>query len=691
MQHAPLVTSPVAIFFIVLAIIVLAPVILNRFRIPHIVGMIIAGVIVGPHGFNILADDSSFLIFGQVGLLYLMFLAGLEIDMYHLKLNLRKGLLFGVFTFLIPIALGVATSYYVLDLGLLTSFLLGAMYAAHTLISYPVAARYGLTKTPAVLIAVVGTIFAVAGSLIILANVTDMAGTGYFEFTRFLLFIGRIAVYVGAVMIFYPWITKLFLRRYSDRVTQFVFILALVFLSSWTAELIGLSGVLGAFLAGLVLNRYVPASSPLMSRIEFVGNSIFIPYFLISVGMMVNLRLLGNSTTLTVALIMLAVALFAKWLPAWVYSRIYRMSTSEGNLMFGLTTAHTAVALAVVTIGYNTILSSGERMLDERILNATILVILVTCGIAPIITAQAASAIRLQIAENDQANITNASTAARHHVNMLVPVSNPVTAPGLMELALLMSGHKKKKNVIRTFVLHVRNDNRQHVINMGESSLELASNVASTVDVEAIPLQRFDMNIVTGITNVINERDINLVIMGLHHKTTVIDTFLGNKIEQLLLKTRQMIVVSRCYAPVNTISRIIVYVPPKAYLEKGFSRWVVTIANLAEEIGCRIVFNCNPELNSVIRTILQNERFRIRAFFNKVTSYDEFVLLAKDLTDEDMFVWIASRPNTVSWSKEQAELPSFLSSYLQNNNILAIYPEITDDVTIAPSFAVPFD
>lgn len=690
MQHTALITSPVAIFFIVLAIIVLAPVLLNRFKVPHIVGMIIAGVIVGPHGFNILTDDSSFIIFGQVGLLYLMFLAGLEIDMYHLKLNLSKGIIFGTLTFIIPVAIGILSSFYILKLSLLTSFLLGAMYSAHTLISYPVVAKYGLTKTPPVLIAVVGTIFAVAGSLIILANVSEIAETGFFAISKFLWLLIKIIIYVCAILISFPWITKLFLRRYSDRVTQFVFILSLAFLSAWIAELIGLSGVLGSFLAGLVLNRFIPYSSPLMNRIEFVGNSIFIPYFLISVGMMVNIHLLSNGTTLLIAIFMLAVALLSKWIPAWLSGKVYKMNSSEGNLIFGLTTAHTAVALAVITIGYSTFLPDGSRMLDERILNATILVILVTCALAPIVTAQAASKLRLQIVENDNNNDITGNSSTINSINLLVPVSNPVTAPGLMELALLMSGYKKKKH-LNTYILHVRNDNKKQSLNIGSSALSLAEKVATSVDVPVIPVQRFDMNTVTGIVNVIKERSIDIIMMGLHHKTTVIDTFLGRKIEQLLIQTRLMVIVARCYAPVNTISRILVYVPPKANLEKGFKKWVTTIANLATELGCRIIFNCMPDINQSIRNILERENYKIRVYFNRVTEYDEFVLLSKDIGADDLFVWIASRPNTVSWNKEQAELPSFLSSYLHNNNILAIYPEVSEDSINIQSFAQPFD
>lgn len=326
-------SNPVAIFLVVLVIILLAPVLLNRLKIPHIVGMIVAGVAVGPYGLHILDRDSSFEIFGQVGLLYLMFLAGLEIDMYHLKLNLRKGMSFGLLTFFIPMIMGVAASVWILHTGWITAFLLASMYASHTLIAYPVAARFGITKSPAVLISVVGTIIAVIGALLVLAACVNIHETGAFQPAAMLWLVMKLAIYGGVVLYAYPRLTRWFFKSYGEKVTQYVFILAMVFLSAWASGLIGLEPVLGAFYAGLVINRYVPANSPLMNSIEFVGNALFIPYFLIGVGMMINLSVILSGNTLLVALIMLAVALASKWIAAWAGQRINRMEGCDRRMM----------------------------------------------------------------------------------------------------------------------------------------------------------------------------------------------------------------------------------------------------------------------------------------------------------------------------------------------------------------------
>ena len=432
-QH-PLVTQPVEIFFIVLAIILLTPLLFNKLKIPHIIGMIMAGVIIGPYGFGVLDRDSSFSIFGQVGLLYLMFLAGLEIDMFHLRLNLRKGLFFGLLTLIVPLVAGVCTSVYLLHLDWLTSLLLGSMYASHTLLSYPIAARYGITKSPAVLIAIVGTIVAVIGALVTLAIAVNIHRDGYFDTLSLLRLLLLTALYCIAVLYLYPRITRWFFKKYNDKVTQFVYVLAMVFMAACCAQLVGLEAVLGAFFAGLVLNRYVPVASPLMASIEFVGNALFIPYFLLSVGMMMNVRVVFNGNTLAVAGIMLVVAVVSKWLPALIVQKTQRLSRASGGIIFGLTAAHTAVALAVVTLGVN------MGIMDERILNATVLVILLTCAVAPAVTGYYAPHVKLEMLhreEQDEGRTSRLNRNTRVN-NTLIPVANRRMAPELVELAVLM-------------------------------------------------------------------------------------------------------------------------------------------------------------------------------------------------------------------------------------------------------------
>ncbi len=674
MLSAALVTQPVPIFFIVLGIILLAPLLLNRLKIPHIIGMIVAGVAVGPHGFNVLDSDSSFAIFGQVGLLYLMFLAGLEIDMYHLRLNLTRGLLFGAMTLVVPLVLGVAVSMAVMRLDLTTSLLLGAMYAAHTLISYPVAARFGITKAPAVLIAIVGTIIAVVGSLLVIATAVNIHREGYFSPAGVLWLVVKLFAWGGAIIFSYPRITRLFFKNYSDRVLQYVFVLAMVFLAAWTAQLIGLEPVLGAFMAGLVLNRFVPAASPLMSSIEFVGNALFIPYFLIGVGMMINLRVVLNLDTLGVAGIMLATALVSKWLPALIAQKAAGLSAPSRKVIFGLTAAHTAVALAVVTLGYQLGILSGTM------LNATILVILVTCAIAPIITSSGAAKLKISMLDRDD--------MIRHTRvnNTLIAVDNPLTAPALVDLGVLMRNFRGMHSF---YAIHVRNENSKGAKALSEASLGVAMKTAASADVKLEKIERYDLNTVTGILNAMSERDITEVILGMHRRATVIDSFFGSKVEQLLKSSHRMFIISRCYIPLNTVTRIVVAVPRDAQYETGFSRWVRALARLTGQLGCRIIFCCHDDVQPLIRGVIYQENYDIRCEFHTVASHDDFILFSAGILDDDLFVVISARQQSVSYTDEVTEMPSLLQRNFSRNNIIVIYPEQFGEHTPQMSFSDP--
>ena len=679
MITAALVTQPVSIFLIVLVIILFAPLLLNKLKIPHIIGMIVAGVVIGPYGFNVLANDSTFALFGQVGLLYLMFLAGLEIDMYHLRLNLRRGLLFGALTLLFPLALGVVTSVWVLHLDLLTAFLLGAMYASHTLISYPVAARFGITRSPAVLISIVGTIIAVVGALLVLAAVANIQRTGFFDIAGLLGLLGRLAVYCMAVLYLYPRITRRFFIRYSDKVTQYVFVLAMVFLAAVGAQLIGLEAVLGAFFAGLVLNRYVPAGSSLMSSIEFVGNALFIPYFLISVGMMINLHVVFNMHTLTVAALMLAVALVSKFLPAWIAQKANRLSKPSRGVMFGLTAAHTAVALAVVTMGFE------MGMFDVTIMNSTILVILVTCAVAPIFTSASAPALKIEMMESEDGAGDNLIRRTRHN-STLIPVATPQMAQSLIDLAVLM---RNDRGTHKFYALHVRNDNSNTAKAISRESLDEARKTAALADVEIATLDRYDINTVQGVLNAIEERDITEVMLGMHRRTTVVDSFFGAKVDQLLRSTNRMLMISRCFIPANTFTRIVVWAPPKAQYETGFSRWVRAIARLTRQVGCRVIFCCSSEIQPLIRGVIYHENYGIRCEFRTVEQWDDFIMMSTRILDDDLFVVIGARVNSVSYTSEMVEMPAFLQKYFSRNNLLVIYPEQFGEEQALTSFVDP--
>lgn len=675
----PLITSPVAIFLVVLLIMLCAPMILNRLKIPHVIGLILAGVLVGSHGFNILARDMSFEVFGQVGILYLMFLAGLEIDMYHLKRNIGRGAVFGLYTFFIPLLIGAAGAYIFLGLDLLTSTLLASMFAAHTLLAYPIISRLGLSKNPAVIIAIAGTIFTVLGSLTVLAGVVGVCHDGAFSILGTLKLLAMLVIYCILTVYLFPRIARWFFKRYSDGIMQFIFVLAVVFVAAQSAVAIGIEGVFGAFMAGLVLNRYVPARSPLMSRIEFVGNAIFIPYFLIGVGMLINMGvLLKGWNTVYVATVMSVIAMGSKWLAAYAAQRTYHLKPIDRSVLYQLTNAHTAVALAVVMIGYN------MHIFGEEILNGTVIMILVTCTVSSIGTSRAAT--RLKVLEMSDSNVEKAArTERRKPINTLIAVGSPLTAPELVNLAVMMRGTVSKRSSL--YALHVRNDNTASSRAVSRNSLDVAEQTAASADVKLSSLERYDMNFVTGMINTIEERDITDVVIGLHRRNAVIDSFFGDKLSRLLRATNKMIVISRCFIPINTITRIVVAVPEKAEYETGFVRWVSALGNLTRDVGCRIIFCCYAATRKSIHAVLRHGEYDIRSEFRTIEAWDDFILLSNKILPDDLFVVVNARRTSVSFTSDLDTLPQFLQRYMASNNLLVLYPEQFGDESPVPTMA----
>ncbi|KAA6326087.1 Na(+)/H(+)-K(+) antiporter GerN, partial [termite gut metagenome] len=514
------IANPTWIFFLVLTIILIAPIFLSKFRIPHIIGMILAGMVIGEHGFNILERDSSFELFSKVGVYYIMFLAGLEMNLEDFKQNRFKGLTFAFYTFFIPALLGLWTSRVLLDYNLATSLLLASLYGSHTLIAYPVISRYGLSRLRSISITVGGTAIAVILSLLMLAIIVGHYRGEVTQMFWIMMFL-KIAIVFFLIIFFFPRIGRWFFRKYEDNITQFIFVLAMVFLSGGMFEIAGLEGILGAFLAGLVLNRLIPTLSPLMNRLEFVGNAIFIPYFLIGVGMMIDVHAIFiGGETLRVALVMTVVATVSKWLSAWLTQKTFRMHADERSIIFGLSNAHAAAALAAVLIGNKVEISPGVPLLNDAILNGAIVMILFSCLISSIVTEHAAHKVIVRESLEGQEN------EIKEEENILIPIAGSDTMDNLIKTALLVKAPKRKEGMI---ALRVMNDNTSFEIQRAQSKrdLEQAVQIAAATDVMMHTVTRFDLNVASGIIHTLKEYNASEIIIGLHHKTTMVDSFWG--------------------------------------------------------------------------------------------------------------------------------------------------------------------
>lgn len=675
------ITDPTWIFLLVLLIILFAPILLNKLRIPHIIGMILAGLVIGEHGFNILVRDSSFELFGKVGLYYIMFLAGLEMNMGDFKKNRGKAVMLGLLAFVIPIGIGLVTNMMLLKYSLVTSILLASMYASHTLVAYPIVIRYGVSRHRSVSIAVGGTAVTDTLTLLVLAVVG-----GLFKGESgglFWLWLVIKVVFLGALIMYsFPRIGRWFFRRYDDNVMQFIFVLAMVFLGAGLMEFVGMEGILGAFLAGLVLNRLIPHVSPLMNHLEFVGNALFIPYFLIGVGMLIDIHVIfGQGDALKVAAVMIVVALVGKWIASWLTQKIYKMASIERELMFGLSNAQAAATLAAVLVGYNIILPNGERLLNEDVLNGTVLLILVTCVVSSFITERAARKIAMCEAHLEEERTVEAE-------RILIPVANPDTIEYLMNLSLLIRDTKQKDNLL---ALNVINDNNtsEGLELRGKRYLEKAAMITASADVPLRQITRYDLNIAAGIIHTAKEYEVTDVIIGLHRKVNIVDSFFGMLAENLLKGLHREVMIAKFLIPINTIRRIIIAVPPKAEYEAGFQKWVEHFCRMGGTLGCRVHFFANEETAVQLQALVKKKHGQTLTDFSRLDDWGDLLILTGQVNYDHLLVVISARRGSISYDSSFEKLPAQLGKYFSNNSLIVLYPDQLGEPQDAVSFSNP--
>lgn len=669
-QYLPI-TSPTLIFFVVLFIILIAPIVMGKLRIPHTIGMVLAGIVIGPYGLNILERDSSFELFGRVGLLYIMFLAGIEMDMEGLKKDLGKVTVFGLLTCFVPFILTYLSCVWYLGYPSLASLLLGCIMASNTLVAYPIVVRYGLQRSTVTTLSVGASMLSLLIALVVTAAlVGSMSGdTGTLFWVMFFV---KFVVWCIAMTWLIRHMTRWFLRRYSDSVMQYIFVLAVMFISAATCELIGLEGILGAFVSGLVLNRFIPNISPLMNRIEFIGNAIFIPYFLIGVGMLINAGLLleGGNTILVVACIGIFGTL-GKAIAAFLTSFFFHRSVHEGNLMFGMTSAHAAGAIALVMVGVNLEIAPGQHLLGDEALNAVVIMILFTCIISTVVTDYASRTIVLK--EKSQRKMPEDDGKADDE-KILIPVKYPETCDTLLNMAMLMRNEKLSRGLI---ALNVVYDDLDATYNQqeGQRLLEQIEKKAAAADVQVQTQVRLATNIANGIKHAFKEYDASEIILGQHIHDNSTRRFWGQFAQSLFNGLNRQIIIARCTIPLNTIRVFHVAVPSRAEYEPGFYRWLERVSRMVTRLGCRILFHGRDESLSLIRTFLSNRFPSIRADYAIMQHWNDFKSLAAQVEEHQMLVVVTARPGTVSYKSAMERLPDELTTYYKYKNVMIIFPD----------------
>ncbi|WP_278994526.1 cation:proton antiporter [Prevotella melaninogenica] len=678
-QYFPI-TDPTLIFFVVLLMILLSPIIMGRLRIPHIIGMVLAGVLVGKYGLNILGRDASFELFGRVGLYYIMFLAGLEMDMEGLKKNRNRVMIFGMLTFLVPFAMTYFMGVSLLGYIPLASLLLAAIMASNTLIAYPIVGRYGLTRHTSSTLSVGSSMMALFMALIVMASIVNsFHGNGGILF--WLLFILKFVVYcVGLIMVI-PRVTRWFLRRYSDAVMQFIFILAVVFLSAALSDAVGLEGIFGAFMSGLILNRFVPKVSPLMNRIEFTGNALFIPYFLIGVGMLINVRLLfAGSKILWVVFCIVFFGTLGKAVAAYLAARIFRMSWLAGHMMFGLTSAHAAGAIAMVMVGRRLEVAPGQYLFGDEVLNGIVIMILFTCVISTVITERAAQRLRLQEKE-DQNMMKNLDDE-----KILIPVKYPEYSDNLVTMATLMRNPRLKRELVALNVVY-DDVNMRHNQAEGQRLLDHLCHLASASDVPMVTQVRVAANIANGIKHAFKEFQASEILMGLHFHKEINRSFWGEFTRSLYNGLSRQIIVTRILQPLNTIRRIQVAIPSRAEFEPGFYRWLERLARMAGNLECRIAFHGRNETLQLVNEFIRNRFPSVRAEYEEMAHWKDLPTLGSQVREDHLFVIVTARKGTISYKTAMERLPEELNKFIKGKTIMIIFPDQygseMDDMTFA--------
>lgn len=667
------VSDPTWIFFIVVSIILFAPMLLHRLRIPSIVGLIFAGILIGPHGLHILDRDSSFQLFGKVGLYYIMFLASLEMNLQDVRKIKKKAVFYGLLCFGVPFSLGLLGNALFLTYSFAASVLIACMYASQTLVAYPIVLRYGLTHQRSVNIAVGGTIFTDTLTLLVLAVVGGMFKGENGGWYWIWLLVKVIAL--GAIIIYtFPRIGRWFFRRYHDHVVQYVFVLGLVFLGAGLMEFVGMEGILGAFLAGIVLNRLIPPSSPLMNYVAFVGNALFIPYFLIGVGMIIDVKtLFKGGEALKIASVIIALAVLGKWLAAQIMRRTYRMSGLEADILFGLSNARAAAALAIVLVGHSIKLPGGDPLLDDNIFNATMLLILVSCIISSFVTERASYHTAIQVPAGTE-------IGDEGETKVMIAFSESSIVEGLVDLAMMTRMRKTDPPLVG---LNVVLEDEVNLRAKGRRMLERAVQISQSGHITMQTQSRWAVNIASGLIHAVKEFDATDLILGLHRKKTEKDTFYGNVAPAVINGLPFQVMLYRPIDPIALLKKIHVVVPCKAELEPGFTHWIDQIVKISDTIGRFIDFYTCKETIRHVREYIERRHPRASLLmFHERNNWGTITAtLPMAVRRDHLLVFVTARRGSVSYAPCLEHLQELIENDFSENNLLIIYPEQYSNVS----------
>ncbi|HNY77352.1 MAG: cation:proton antiporter [Sedimentisphaerales bacterium] len=655
-------TDPVLIFGSVMALILVVPLFARRLHLPEIIGLIAAGIVFGPHGLGILARDQTVHLLGTVGLLYIMFLAGLEIDLHQVRKNRSHAIVFGLLTFSIPLAMGIPMGIWVLGLTVPSAILLASMFSSHTLLTFPVVGKLGLAKSRSVTTVIGGTIITDTLALLLLsviASTTRGEVTAGFWVRLFVLMV----VYIAAVLTLIPLIGRKFFRDIAvDENSEFIFVLAVALLSSYLAHVAGLEPIIGAFLAGIALNSLIPEKSLLMTRIHFTGDIIFIPFFLLSVGMLVDLGLLlTGSGAWIISISMTVVALLAKWAAARAGETALRYRRDEGRLIFGLSVNQAAATLAAVMVGYDL------GLFSEAVITGTIMMIAVTCLVGSIVTERAGRAVALH---EEQAGFD--ASSAPHRI--MIPLEERKGARELLDVALLL---REKGSHEPLYPVRVAEEGRDSDQQVAAAEKILAHTVVRTMaaGIPVTPLTSVDISVTSGILRTIRDNRISMVLLNWDGQVGFKTRTFGRIIDAVVEQSVQFILVSRFRKPVSTTGRIVLVLPPLAERQGGFESVITAVKTLANQAGTTLLVRCSVETKAAAEAFVTKTPPSVST---SIRTFGAWKTVQGDLADEidpnDWLILMSVRKGEVAWQPILDRLPGHLAGQFPNTTFSVVIP-----------------
>ncbi|MFA9425233.1 cation:proton antiporter [Natronorubrum sp. A-ect3] len=659
------VTDPILIFGLAMIVFLIAPLVLDRYRLPGIIGVILIGAVIGPNGLGVLERDETIILLGEVGIVYLMFVAGLEINLSQFIEYKYRSLVFGLLSFVIPQVVGTVVGYYVLGLSVGTAALFAAIFASHTLLAYPVVSQLGIAKTESITATIGGTIITDTLALLVLAIVIagaegDLGASFWLELT-----VGLTLFFVG-VWLLVPRIGRWFFRTVDqESYVEFLFVMAVLFVCASLAELAGVEHIVGAFLAGLVLNRLIPESGPLMNRIEFVGTALFIPFFLLSVGMLVDVRILtAGLETLSITAALIGLVLTTKYAAAWLTAWRYGYSMAETMVMFGLSVGQAAAALAIVLIGFD------AGLFGEAMLNAVVLMILAVSVISPAVVDRYGRAI-VRISAHTEYDPRTAPQ------RVMVPFSRDSQyRDRLLDLAMIV---RKAADEQPLYTVSIAQPGARAEAEVAAIEYSLEETAAYTAGAE-VPVERHtrvESNVASGIVRAALENRITTLVIG-WDGTPRHQRLFGDVIDRILTQSEQLVLVSHVRQPLNTTSEIVVILPRGIDHNDGFYEAVHTVEHLAEQIGApirAIVVDGNPEQFERLFGLVEPD---VPATFERVDNWDDVsTRLRKDVDETALVVPMSARRGTMGWQSALRTLPTEIAT-ATDGNVIIIYPAVGD-------------